>query len=189
MVSRYKQAPASPPSLADLQLYLRDAQPTLRERIEEGEACEKRRVSAHRALLTIARAQVAEADNIEPPPPEPRSRLRAMPTELRWFLEIAGLRILLSDDPVGATRRFLGLQRARGRPLEDNERRDILVAADVLERRNGLESVSDACNAVAEQANMSPEMVRKIYFARRTTLEVKAELGWRSFRKLESGGE
>jgi hypothetical protein len=84
----------SAPSLEFLELYLRYAQPALAERLAEPDTAEARRVEGVEAILSLARAAMAEAGD--------PTRLGAIPQELRQFLEIAGLRILLSDDPAGA---------------------------------------------------------------------------------------
>jgi hypothetical protein len=100
-------------------------------------------------------------------------RLRAMPPELREFLEIEGLRILLDPDPEEALQRLLGQQRrGRGRPRADNEARDILIAADVAGLVEGGATVDQACRQIGSAAFLSPEMVQEIYYARRSTNNV-----------------
>jgi hypothetical protein len=164
MPGRYDRPAAPPPSVNDLPHLLHEAEPTLRELSEEGIAREARRAVAVRKLLTLARAEVTKTG-------EP-NRLRAMPMELREFLEIAGLRMLLSDDPIAALKHFLG-PRKRGRPIEDNKRRDIMIAADVAElAEGGMMTIDASCLQIAHTANLSVEMVREIYYARRCTDEV-----------------
>jgi hypothetical protein len=174
--NRYQKPAELPPSLASLEDDLRDAQPTMTERLADPVATEARRVEAVAALLTLARTELAKADDA--------GRLLALPSELRQFLTIAGLRILTADHPVEALRLFLGhAARSRGRPLADNAFRDSVIAADVQEQVNTLSSIEVACDAVGNAAGLSPEAVRKIYFANRDTLEVGAELGRREMRK------
>ena len=85
---------------------------------------------------------------------------------------------MLADDPVEATRRFLGKIRGRGRPIDDNERRNILIAAAVAELVHGGSTIDDACEAVEKEAPVGFEMVRKIYLKRRDTLDVRVEVGF-----------
>ena len=108
-----------------------------------------------------------------------RSRFGALQPELRQFLKISGLRVLLADDPAVALKRFLG-RKGRGRPAADNQFRDCMIAADVAELVSAETTIDAACNTIGDAAGLSPEAVRKIYFAGRETLEVKIELGFRA---------
>jgi hypothetical protein len=152
----------------------------MRQIAEEGDECEARRIKAVHALRTIARDELAKAGD--------PNRLRAMPDELFEFLTLAGLRILLADDPVADLRSFLG-QRARrkGRPTADNERRDITIATDVAALVYDGMTIDAACEAIEKEAPVGFEMVRKIYLARRNTLDVKANLGLLLLFRREAG--
>jgi hypothetical protein len=179
MKIRYEQPAAMRPDPACLQLYLRDARPTLGDYATDGRpVVEARRADAVQKLLGLARAAVAKADDIEPPPIEPHTRLRAMPMELRSFLEVEGLRILLADDPVDRLKRFLGSRRGRGAPQKDTKRRDIWVAAQIQRLRDSGMSIADACMAIqnARGLCLSAETARRIYNHRRDSLEVKLSL-------------
>jgi len=174
MGGRYDNPAPKPLAINDSPYLLTDARPTLPQRIKEGEACEARRVEAVRDLLTLARAEVRKADTAEPPSLPGHSRLRAMPLQLRDFLEIEGLRILLSDEPVEALRRFLGQQpRKRGREAV-NTHRDFAIAISVAMKHQIDEmSVEKACIEVAREAELSLDAVHKIYYRRD-----KARVGW-----------
>jgi hypothetical protein len=173
------EEPVDVPDPAFLRLYLRDARPTLSEYKMDGRSVvEARRAKAVNKLLALARAAVAKADDTEPPPIEPRTRLRAMPMELRSFLEIEGLRILLADEPVHRLERFLGSRRGRGAPQKDTERRDIWVAAQIDRLRDSGMTIADACMAIqdAKGLRLSAETARRIYNDRRDSLEVRLSL-------------
>jgi len=187
MKARPRNFPSPAYRIAYLRGLLHDAKPTTRERVEEGEACEARRVKAVNELLTIYRDAVVKADDIEPPPLEPRTRLRAMRTEdlqdVLGFLEIEGLRIFAADDPVAELKRFVGDRpRPRGHPMGDNEDRDFRIAMKVFELRasrggtgrGGRIRVDDACDAVGKGENLSLEAVQKIYKRFRRSLGVDA---------------
>jgi hypothetical protein len=172
MPRRYDRPAPKPPTIDDLPRLLFDARPTLRQSIEQPGETEQRRTEAVRALLMLGREAVAKADASDPQPAGYR-RLRAMPPELREFLEIEGLRILLDPDPEEALQRLLGQQRrGRGRPRADNEARDILIAADVAGLVEGGATVDQACRQIGSAAFLSPEMVQEIYYARRSTNNV-----------------
>jgi hypothetical protein len=198
MPSRYDRPVSKPPSRDDLAYYLRNAEPTMAERGENPGAREKDRVDGVDALRQIGRDFVREANAKKPPPPG-YSCLRAMPVELREFLEINGLRILLADDPYDALEQFLGQgpprvkkhRRNKGRHAEDNERRDISIAADVAELINAGNTIEDACKTIGGPIGPAPvgqEMVRKIYLALRHTDAVKAELCFRKLTKQSPAG-
>jgi hypothetical protein len=91
-----------------------------------------------------------------------------MPSQLRDFLEIEGLHILLADNPVRALRRFLGLLHGRG-PAADKERRELEIAGTVAQHVNHGMTIDAACAAVAaaKGARIGADRVRKIYLARR----------------------
>jgi hypothetical protein len=114
MPGRYDNPADPPPSFDELYYLLLVARPTQRQRMEDPDTTETLRRKAVSRLLTLARQAVAIADLVEPRPPEGYSRLKAMPPELRDFMEEAALRILLADEPVAALRRFLGNGRAAG---------------------------------------------------------------------------
>jgi hypothetical protein len=182
MCNRYKRPADRPPDPAFLEAYLRDAQPTLSERLAEPEATEARRVKAVAALLALGRSELEKAGDL--------GRLLAMPFELRQFLTIAGLRILTAEDPTAALLHLLGQKaRGRGRPLADKAFRDHVIAADVQERVNGGSSIETACDAVGNAAGLSPEAVRKIYFTGRDTLEVRATLGLRELLERDGSSD
>jgi hypothetical protein len=179
MKIQYEEPAATLPDLACLQLYLPDARPTLGDYATDGRPMvEARRADAVHKLLGARPCGSREADDIEPPPIEPHTRLRAMPMELRSFLEIEGLRILLADDPVDRLKRFLGSRRGRGAPQKDTERRDIWVAAQIQRLRDSGMSIEDACTAIqnARGVRLSAETARRIYNVRRDSLEVKLSL-------------
>src|SRR5215831_12989024 len=156
MNKRYRKPAEPPPSLEFLEAYLRDAQPTLSERLANPDATEAQRVDAVAALLALARAALVEAGP---------NRLGAIPSELRDFLQIEGLRILTADDPIAALQCFLGQARqGRGRPSADNAFRDLMIAADVAELHASGKTVTAALNAVAAAAALSFEAVREIYY-------------------------
>jgi hypothetical protein len=184
MQNRYRQAADLPPSREFVEAYLREAQPTIGERLAEPEETEKLRVDAVSALRALARSAQANVDEFcnmtDGGISERGSRLGAIPWRLRQFLTIAGLRILTADDPAAALRRFLGqTPRGRGRPPADNAFRNLMIAADVQEMHIGGASIDAACCAVGKAAGLSPEAVRKIYFVGRDTDEVETELGMR----------
>ena len=180
MPGRYDKLADPPPSFDELYFLLICASPTQRQRMEDPDTTETLRRKAVRNLLTLARRAVANANEVEPRPPEGYSRDRAMPLELRNFLEEAALRIFLADDPFAELGRFLGqLPRGRGRPVADNERRDELIAADVAELVHHGMTIDAACTAVEKEAPVGFERVREIYLARRHDLAVRAELGLR----------
>jgi hypothetical protein len=167
MPRKYDRPAVPPPSLKKLAYYLRDARPTAREIADDRAGCEKRRVEAVDKLLKLARNAIAQANNAEQMPPG-YSRLRAMPTQLRQFLEIQGLRILLADDPVRALRRFLGRLHGRG-PAADKEQRELEITGMVVRYVNEGMAIEQACEAVASEKGIwiSADRVRKIYLARR----------------------
>lgn len=157
-----------PPTIDDVPRLIIAARPTLRHQLDDPEGCKTRRDKAVRDLLTLARQAVAKANETEPRPPEGYSRLKAMPVQLRAYLEVEGLQILLADDPVAALRRFLGQRgRGRGRPPAANEDRDLKIAVAVAERIFGGMTTEAACEAVEKEAAVGFEMVRKIYYERR----------------------
>jgi hypothetical protein len=174
-----------PPSLSEL---LRDAQPTLAERLRESEAAGARRVEALTALLSLARSALANADEwhniVEGKPHEPRSYLGAIAPELRRFLETAGLRILTAENPIAVLQRFLG-QRGRGR-RPAGERRNVLIAADVAELHAGGMSFEAAYEEVSKRAEMlGCRQVERIHLRLRDDLGVRAELEWRAMVRRE----
>ena len=168
MPTKHDRPAAPPPSLRDLYYLLRDAQPTLREAAYNPAGCEKRRVEAVHALRRLARDAVTLANDAEPPVLPGYSRLRAMPSQLRDFLEIEGLRILLADDPVRALRCFLGLLHGRG-PAADKEQHELEITGRVAQHVNDGMAIEAACAAVADEngTRIGADRVRKIYFARR----------------------
>jgi hypothetical protein len=171
MRNRY-QKPADPPNPAFLQAYLCDARPTLDERLAEPDAAEARRVEGVAALLALARAELAKAGD--------PNRLLAMPFQLRQFLTIEGLRILTADDPVAALRRLLGHKaQRRGRPAEDNDYRDLMIATDVAElHANGM-ALTRAFDEVSKRPGTpGVKHVEAVYFGR-DDLAVRVELEWR----------
>jgi hypothetical protein len=123
MEERLEEPATRPLSPAELRLkpelrlrhLLIDARPTKQQRSEDRKGSEQTRVAAVREMLALYREYVSKADETEPPPLEPRTRLRAAPRELLEFLQTEGLRIWAQPDPKAALRKFLGQQR-RGRP-------------------------------------------------------------------------
>ena len=186
MRNRYQKPADPPPSLKLLGLHLSQAQPPHSERLSDPYGAEARRVEAVTALLALARNALANADEwhnmVEGKPHEPRSYLGAIPRELRGFLETAGLRIFTADDPIAALQRFLGNKPpARGRPAEDHQFRDYLIAADVAEllHADGL-SLDSAYEAVSKRPGTpGRKAIERIYLRLRDDLAVRAELGWR----------
>ena len=88
-------------------------------------------------------------------------RNKPTPQQIMWeFLTIAGLRILTANNPVAELNRFLGK-----RPPADNYRRDTAIAADTQKRIDAGSSIENACKAIAADAPLSWEAVRKIYYA------------------------
>src|SRR5262245_16230303 len=152
------------PSDVDIQTLLREAQPTIRDGVDVGEAAvEERRANAVRKLLAFASALLDEADKTYGWTPHPRSRFGSIPEEVREFLMRAGLRILLDDKPDAALRRFLGIdRRRRGHPFADRDR-NARISIEVFRLRAGGMSVDDACEAVGKNENLSLEAVRKIH--------------------------
>jgi hypothetical protein len=185
MCNRYKKPAEAPPSLKSLELYFHEAHPPIGERLAEPEAAEARRVEAVAALRTLARNALANADEwhnmVEGRPHELRSYLGAIPPELRGFLETAGLRIFTADDPIAALQRFLGNKpRPRGRPAEDHQFRDHLIAADVAELHADGFSLDSAYEVVSKRPGTpGRKAVERIYLRLRDDLAVRAELGWR----------
>ena len=172
MRGRYDKSPGKPPTLADLYYLLVDAQPTLREIAVEGAAREARRVKAVDHLRTLARTEIAKTGD--------PNRLRAIPDELFRFLTVAGLRILLAEDPIAALKLFLGRRpRGKGRPVADTEDRDVMIATDVAELVYKGLTIDAACDQVEKNAPVGFEMVRKIYIDRRNSNKVKGNLGMR----------
>jgi hypothetical protein len=177
MKNRYRIPPAPAPSLAELHLLLAEANPTLRQINEDVEGCEKRRIEAVGKLLSLARDSVTKANEKAPHPPPGYSRLRAMPPELRDFLEINGLLILLAEDQTAKLQQFLGKggPRAKGRPRANNERRNILVAAAVANLVDGGTRAEAAFRQIGTDNGLSWEMVREIYYAHRDSEYVMLE--------------
>jgi hypothetical protein len=176
MHNRYQKPAALPPSLAFLEIYLRDARPTLSERLAEPEATEMRRVEAVAALLALARTALAETGD--------RNRLGAIPRGLREFLTIEGLRILTDEDPIVSLQRFLGQRtRRRGRPRADNAFRDLMIAADVAELHARGKALSKAFEMVSTRPGTPGcDEIERVYYRLRDDLAVRAELGWRWLR-------
>ena len=198
MPSRYQRPAPKPPSRDDLYYYLRHAKPTVHERQAEPKATEKRRVESIAALQSLARSDLANADewhNMEEGRPhELGSYLGAITPELLQFLKTNGLRVLLAEDPYEELERFLGKgpprrkkqRNGKGRPAEDNERRNILIATDVSERVDSGMTVDEACEAVDKQAPVGFEMIKKIYQARDRDA-VAAELCLRNSKQNTAG--
>jgi hypothetical protein len=200
MQDRYnKKLVGLPPNVLDMPYYLRDAQPTRSEQSAEPDATETRRVKAVAYLLALARAELAKASDpnrLFAMPFEPHNFPTIvadfltvedpMPSELRKFLAIEGLRILTAEDPIAELRRFLGRRPGRrGRPVADNAYRNVMIAADVQELVNA-GSIDAACEKISTVVPMLDfHAVRSIYYTSRDTLEVKAELGWRGLRNAE----
>jgi hypothetical protein len=200
MQDRYKKPVGLPVNRLDMPYYLRDAQPTLSERAPEPDATEARRIKAVANLLALARAELAKASDPNPLFAAMPSELlpselaeladflaaeeNVMPSELRNFLIMAGLRILTSENPIAELQRFLGrTPKGRGRPKADNAYRDSMIAADVQTLVDGGFGIEAACEAVSKAVSMLDfDAVRKIYFASRDTLETRVELGWRRLR-------
>jgi len=169
MRNRYEK-PAAPPRLEFLELYLRDAQPTVSERLAAPDATEARRVKAVLTLLTLARAELAKAGD--------PGRLLAIRWRLRRFLEIAGLRILTAEDPIEALRHFLG-QKAprRGRPAKGHDYRDLMIATDVAELYAGGMTLEDAYEEISKQRGTPGlRQVERIYLRLRSDPAVLAVL-------------
>jgi hypothetical protein len=179
--NRYQKPAALPPSLALLEGYLCDAQPTLSERLAEPDATEARRVKAVAALRALARTALAEAGDA--------NILGAIPARLRQFLTIAGLRILTADDPFAALRYLLGHKpKGLGRPPADNDFRDLMITADVDElHANGM-TLGAAYEEVSKrQGTPGCREIERIYLRLRGDLTVRAELGLRGL--LAAPGE
>jgi hypothetical protein len=194
MNSRYKKPPAPPPSAAELRLLLNEAQPTVRQRVEDAEQCESRRIGAVDEILEIVRNEplvqrVLDEIVISAIPPRTDAykqllktgvphRMEGVAGDLFRFLFLAGLRILLAEDQGEELRRFIG-RRKRGEHKKNNEYRDRMIAADVRERVLWGAKRDDACTAVAEACGTSFERVLAIYNRLRDSQEVLAELGCR----------
>jgi hypothetical protein len=180
MRNRY-QRPA--PSLEFLEVYYRYAQPTRGERLAEPDAAEARRVEAVASLRALARAELVRAGD--------PNRLGAIPRELRQFLEIAGLRILLSEDPVGAAESFLGKKpRERGRPAMDHDYRDFMIGVDVAELHANGKTLSAAYEEVNKRPGTpSEKRIEAIYLALREDPAVRAELEWRQLWKVPNASD
>jgi hypothetical protein len=179
------QKPATPPRF-DLARHLSWARQP---------ADEARRGKGVAALLERARYEIdrARAGGVDEtllaggePPADP---LFAMPFELRQFLIVNGLRILMARSPVAALRGFLGqVSRKRGRLPAGNAQRNCVIAIQVQEEIDRGSPGDEACRIV-KNAN-AVEMidfhaVRKIYFDNRNRDDVKAILYWRLLQKLE----
>jgi hypothetical protein len=167
--NRY-QKPVDGPNPAFLPAYLGDAQPTLDERLAEPDVAEMQRVEGIAALLALARAELAKAGNPN-----------RLPFQLRQFLMIEGLRILTADDPVAALQRFLGSKaRRRGRPAEDNDYRDLMIATDVAElHANGMTLTAAFLEVSKRPGTPAAKHVEAIYFLHRDDLAARDELEWR----------
>jgi hypothetical protein len=169
MPNRY-QKPA--PSLRLLEAYLRDAQPIRREWLVEPDATEARRVEGVAAILVLARAALAEAGD--------PNRLGAIPSQLREFLTIAGLRILTAGDPLAALRRFIGHKEPRrGRPREDHDHRDLMIAVDVAElHADGSGLTLDAAYEEVRKRQGTPGLktIERIYLRLRNDPKVRAQI-------------
>jgi hypothetical protein len=158
MPSRNDTPPTGPPSLDvdDLPRLLRAAQPaSLQEMVADPRGCEKRRIEAVEALLLLARATLKPLENEYPP------------AEVLQFLQTAGVRILLADDPVKELRRWLGSP-GRGRRAKD-ERLDMAISTRFWRYRlRGRMTVKDASAAVAkeiaQEANIDATRVRDISY-------------------------
>jgi hypothetical protein len=99
------------------------------------------------------------------------------PRDYAWtFLAGAWLQVLTAEDPVAELKRFLGLDRKRGRPAADNEWRDFMITMDVQERVDSGLSVKNACAAIGDDIHLSPDAVEKVYYARRDNPGVKDKL-------------
>jgi hypothetical protein len=187
MRNRYQKPADKAPSPRFFEAYLRDAGPTMAERLAEPEAAEARRVEAVAALLTLARAALANADEwnnmLDGRIPERGSYLLAIPQRLRRFLEIHGLRILTAEDPIAALQRFLGDKpRERGRPQADNAFRDRTIAADVAEMHAGGMSLAAAYEEVSKRKGTpGVKAIERIYLRLRYDLAVRADLEWRLY--------
>jgi hypothetical protein len=174
MRNRY-QRPA--PSLELIELYLRYEQPTQGERLAEPDAAEARRVEGVEGIRALARAALAEAGD--------PNRLGAIPFELRQRLAIAGLRILLSDDPERELESYLGKKpQERGRPAMDLDYRDFMIAVDVAELHANGKTLGAAYEEVDKRMGTPGiRRIENIYHALREDPWVRAELEWRQSQK------
>lgn len=140
-------------SLDDLPNLLLNAQPSIAVIAADPEGSERLRIEAVNALIALARG------TLNPPEEYP-------PIEVTRFLQNAGLRILLADDPPAALQQWLGLAKRRGRPAAD-EGLHIEIAALVEKRRRNGATRKDAYAAVANEdaksANITPSRVRDIH--------------------------
>jgi hypothetical protein len=190
MRNRY-QKPA--PSLEFLELYQRYAQPTRGELLAEPDAAEARRVEGVASMLALARSALANADEwanmtLGGRQRERGTRLGAIPSQLRSDLAMAGLRILVSDDPGGELQSFLGQKpRGLGRPAEDLDHRNFMITVDVAElHANGM-TVPAAIEEVSQRPGTPGiKRIEAIYLARHKDPWVRAELEWRSGMRIEA---
>ena len=187
MRNRYQKPADRPPSPRFLEAYLREAGPTMAERLAEPEAAEARRVEAFAALRTLARTALANADEwnnmLDGSVPERGSYLLAIPPRLRRFFEIAGLRILTDEYPIAALQRLVGNKpRERGRPQADYAFRDRMIAADVAEMHAGGIALAAAYEVVSKRKGTpGVRAIERIYLRLRDDLAVRAELEWRLY--------
>jgi hypothetical protein len=93
---------------------------------------------------------------------------QALLREMFEYLSRAGMRIVLAEDPYAELRLFLqGPPRKRkdGRPLEDNELRNFMIALDVIRRANGGMKLEDAYEKIGKAEGLKPKTVEAHYRA------------------------
>jgi hypothetical protein len=126
---------------------------------------------ARAALLNLYRLQKEQSD---------REGHNLIDPEIVQFVQ-RELALCASDpDPLTCIERFLGLRRDRGRPR--TPWRDVQIAGEVAKRRKRGETLEQAYNVVAQARPLTPEQVKRIYYACK-----KADPSEIAMRACESG--